>query len=143
MIVGIVSGYFNPIHRGHIEYINAAKSQCEKLVVIVNSDEQVQLKGSVPFMDQDHRKFVIDNLRAVDDSIIAIDKDKTVAETIRFLFWDYPNCKLRFFNSGDRVKNAESKEVQTCEYLGVEYITLPLPKVCSSSELIKKAANEV
>ena len=40
--IGIVSGYFNPIHRGHIEYINAAKQDCDYLVVIVNNDYQVK-----------------------------------------------------------------------------------------------------
>jgi cytidyltransferase-like protein len=49
--IGIVSGYFNPIHQGHIEYINAAKDECDYLVVIVNNDDQVKLKGSAVFMN--------------------------------------------------------------------------------------------
>ena len=52
---GIVSGYFSPLHRGHIEYIVASRLLCDHLTVIVNNDLQVKLKGSKPFMDQDHR----------------------------------------------------------------------------------------
>lgn len=145
MIVGIVSGYFNPVHRGHIEYINAAKNRCDYLVVIVNSDAQVQLKGSVPFMDENHRGFIVKNLKSVDDVVVSRDKDKTVCETIRHLhgWWSDREVEMRFFNSGDRVKNSESSEVRVCEELGIEYVNLPLPKVCSSSELIHKAAMEV
>ena len=59
--IGIVSGYFNPIHRGHLEYINAAKKECDFLVVIVNNDLQVKLKKSKVFMDENHRFEIVSN----------------------------------------------------------------------------------
>ena len=52
MTVVVVSGYFNPIHPGHISMILDAKEYADKLIVIVNSDKQVKMKGSVPFMDE-------------------------------------------------------------------------------------------
>ena len=52
MRIGIVSGYFNPVHYGHIEYINAAKQNCDKLIAVINSDYQRELKGSKEFMDE-------------------------------------------------------------------------------------------
>ena len=49
----IVSGYFNPIHKGHIEYFNNAKAKGDKLIVIVNSDHQRALKGSKEFQKEE------------------------------------------------------------------------------------------
>ena len=69
--IGIVSGYFNPIHQGHIEYINAAKQDCDHLVVIVNNDYQVKLKGSTPFMDTRHRAFIVNSLQSVDEVFLS------------------------------------------------------------------------
>jgi len=76
-IRGIVSGYFNPLHGGHLDYIHGAKLNCELLTVIVNSDLQVKLKGSKPFMDENHRKYIIDSLKEVYDTMISIDTDRT------------------------------------------------------------------
>ena len=73
-----VSGYFNPLHVGHLEMINKAKKLGDKLVVIVNNDYQVALKGAVPFMPEKDRMIIIKFLRSVDEVFLAIDKDKTV-----------------------------------------------------------------
>ncbi len=144
MIIGIVSGYFNPLHQGHIEYMLAARTQCEHLIAIINNDEQVRLKGSAPFMDENHRAFIVRNLRWVDDSIISIDNDKTVCESIRSIVWSHLDSdEIKFFNSGDRVKNPESKELKMCKLLGVKYVILPLPKKFSSGELIHKAFTKI
>ena len=62
----IVSGYFNPIHKGHLEYFNNAKSQADKLFVIVNNDNQRKLKGSKDFQDENERMFIVSNIKAVD-----------------------------------------------------------------------------
>lgn len=56
MKIVVISGYFNPIHSGHIDYIQSAKKLGDKLIVIVNNDKQVSLKGSVPFQDEEERK---------------------------------------------------------------------------------------
>ncbi len=121
------------------------------LVCIVNNDDQVKLKGSVPFMDEEHRCFIMSKFRDVDWAIVSFDYDKTVCESIRVVedefkyesIVDGKKNTLKFFNSGDRVKNPESAEVKVCDELGIEYVTLPLPKVSSSSELIKKASIKV
>ena len=143
MTIGIVSGYFNPLHQGHIEYFNGAKEQCDHLVVIVNNDNQVFIKGSTPFMDENHRAFIVENLKSVNEVMISIDKDRTVCESIRSVWSNFPCTKMKFFNSGDRVNNAESKETELCKMLGIEYVNLPLPKKFSSSELVQTAALEV
>jgi len=136
--IGIVSGYFNPLHYGHIEYINAAKDNCEWLVVIVNSDYQRSLKASKEFMDENHRSKIINNLKAVNEVFISIDVDKTQCESLRYFKNKYPNEKIIFFNSGDRDKNnLETAESNICEELNIIESILELPKIYSSSELLK------
>lgn len=140
---GIVSGYFDPKHRGHIEYVQAAKSQCEYLIVIVNNDFQAKLKKGKSFMDETHRSFIMFNTKGVDETRIAIDKDKTVAQTILAIRKDFPDDELFFFNSGDRVapQTEESKEREVCRENNIKYVAIPLPKVYSSSQLIAAAAS--
>lgn len=140
MRIGIVSGYFNPLHEGHIDYINESKNSCDFLIAIVNNDKQVQLKQSIPFMDENHRCSVIKNLKNIDNVILSCDKDGSVCLSIKNIVSWYQGHKILFFNSGDRVNNSDSIEKKYIESLGVEYIKLPLPKKYSSSELIKNAA---
>ena len=58
----IVSGYFNPIHKGHIEYFNNAKALADKLFVIVNNDYQRALKASKEFQQEKERIFTVSNI---------------------------------------------------------------------------------
>lgn len=139
MKIGLVSGYFNPLHAGHVEYINAAKKECDKLIVIINSDHQRQLKGSKEFMDQYHRSFIVSNLHSVDETFISIDADKTQCQTLRYFRLLYPNDILIFMNSGDRKgENLVCAESNVCKELKILEIILDLPKIYSSSELLKK-----
>lgn len=139
MKIGIVSGYFNPLHYGHIEYINGAKDNCDWLVVIVNSDYQRALKGSKEFMDENHRLKIISNLKSVDEGFISIDKDTTQCESLKYLRNKYQNEELIFFNSGDRKgNNLVSAEGDTCKIWKITETILDLPKLHSSSELLKK-----
>lgn len=136
--LGVVSGYFNPLHYGHVEYINEAKKNCNRLIAIVNSDLQVRLKGSKPFMDELHRKRIIENLKSVDECLISIDSDKTQSETLKKIRKENPNSTISFFNSGDRkTGNLESSESETCKNNDILEIVLDLLKIHSSSELLK------
>lgn len=139
MKIGIVSGYFNPVHYGHIEYINSAKENCDKLIAVINSDYQRELKGSREFMDENHRAKIIFNLKSVDDVFISIDKDKTQCQTLRYLKNKYKEDDLIFFNSGDRKgSNLVTAESDVCKEIGIEESILDLPKIYSSSDLLKK-----
>lgn len=138
MIVGIVSGYFNPVHLGHIQYMTAAKSQCTHLIAIINNDAQVKLKGTKPFMDQEHRRQIVTALKPIDDAWISVDKDKYVCKTIKKIRQAFPHDQISFFNSGDRSNaNPESTEFILCNSLGIKYVAISLPKLYSSSELLK------
>jgi cytidyltransferase-like protein len=136
--IGIVSGYFNPVHFGHIEYINGAKEKSEQLVVIINNDYQVKLKKSKPFMDDVHRANIIHSIKGVDYALISHDKNITQCETLKYIRSLWPNAKMAFFNSGDRTAmtvNIDEKRV--CEQLKIEFVLLNQPKRYSSSELLK------
>jgi D-beta-D-heptose 7-phosphate kinase/D-beta-D-heptose 1-phosphate adenosyltransferase len=85
----IVSGYFKPIHKGHIEYFQNARANGDELFVIVNSDFQRALKGSKEFQDEKERVFIVENLRVVDKCFLSIDRDRTVVESIKMIFNEY------------------------------------------------------
>lgn len=133
----IVSGYFNPIHKGHLEYFNNAKDMADELFVIVNSDFQRKLKGSREFQEEDERLFIVQNIKAVDKAIISIDKDRTVCKTICFLFEKYGDkYQLAFANGGDQDNNS-IPETPICKELSIELIDGLGEKIQSSSWLLK------
>ena len=72
----IVSGYFNPLHKGHLELFERAKTKGDKLWVIVNNDMQRELKGSKAFMEEDERAIIVKAIGIVDKTLISIDKDR-------------------------------------------------------------------
>jgi len=134
----IVSGYFNPIHKGHLEYFNNAKAAGDVLIVIVNNDLQRHLKGSKEFQKEDERLFIVQNIKAVDHAIIAIDTDRTVVSTIRLLHERYSDqYKLAFANGGDQ-NNESIPETGVCNNLGIELIDGLGDKIQSSSWLLAK-----
>ncbi|MDA9235384.1 adenylyltransferase/cytidyltransferase family protein [Polaribacter sp.] len=132
----IVSGYFNPIHKGHIAYFNNAKALCDVLFVIVNSDLQRGLKGTKEFQKEAERLYIVQNIKAVDTAIISIDEDRTVCKSIRFL---YENNKeiydFGFANGGDQNNNS-IPEVPVCQELGIQLIEGLGDKIQSSSWLL-------
>jgi len=134
----IVSGYFNPIHRGHIEYFNNAKSKGDILIVIVNNDLQRHLKGSKEFQKEKERLFIVQNIKAVDHVVLSVDNDRTVISTIRLIHERYSNkYRLAFANGGDQ-NNDSIPEVGVCERLGIELIDGLGDKIQSSSWLLSK-----
>ena len=134
----IVSGYFNPIHKGHLEYFAKAKSMADELFVIVNSDLQRSLKGSKEFQNEEERVIIVSHIREVDKTILSIDKDRTVCETIRKIVADYgKDYEIAFANGGDQ-NNETIPEKPVCKKLGVALIDGLGDKIQSSSWLLKK-----
>jgi cytidyltransferase-like protein len=134
----IVSGYFNPLHKGHIEYFNLAKEKADKLFVIINNDHQRKLKGSKEFQLEDERSFIISNLKSVDKVILSIDEDRTVCATIQQIAEEYSDKYLFAFANGGDQNNDTIPEKPICEKLGIALLDGLGDKVQSSSWLLKK-----
>jgi|TARA_R110001583_G_scaffold17029_1_gene69434 cytidyltransferase-like protein len=134
----IVSGYFNPIHKGHLEYFEKSKEHGNQLWVIVNNDIQRELKGSKEFQKEDERLTIVRAIKTVDFATLSIDKDRTVIESIRQIHADLgKNHSLYFANGGDQNNNS-IPEARICEELGVHLIDGLGNKIQSSSWLLKK-----
>jgi cytidyltransferase-like protein len=133
----IVSGYFNPLHKGHIEYFNHAKAAGDELIVIVNNDHQRALKGSKEFQLEDERMFIVSNIKSVDRVYLSIDQDRTVCESIRMVHRQLADTyHLAFANGGDQ-NNQSIPEVPVCNELGIELLDGLGEKIQSSSWLLK------
>jgi cytidyltransferase-like protein len=139
----IVSGYFNPLHKGHLELFEKAKEVGDILIVIVNNDKQRELKGSEFFQDQDERIKIIRALTIVDMAWISIDKDSTQNETLKVMVNKfYGSMKLAFANGGDQ-NNDTIPEREICEQFNIELIDGLGDKIQSSSWLLDKNLNTV
>ena len=123
-----ISGYFDPIHVGHLEYIIEAKKLGDKLIVIVNNNHQCVLKKGKPFMDENDRVTIVSSIKYVDEVFLSIDKDKTVCKSLEKI---KPNI---FANGGDR-KNYEIPESVICNKYKIEIIDGLGEKIRSSSDL--------
>lgn len=123
-----ISGYFDPIHVGHLEYIIEAKKLADKLIVIVNNNHQCVLKKGKPFMDENDRVTIVSSIKYVDEVFLSIDKDKTVCKSLEKIKPDI------FANGGDR-KNYEIPESVICNKYNIEIIDGLGEKIRSSSDL--------
>jgi len=132
----ITSGYFNPVHKGHLELFYNAK-EVGDVWVIVNNDHQRKLKGSKEFMDEDERLEIITALKVVDIALLSIDKDKTQCATLKYIGENYGDThKLYFANGGDQ-NNSSIPEVDVCNEFNITLIDGLGDKIQSSSWLLK------
>lgn len=128
-----ISGYFNPLHVGHLEMIKKARKLGDYVVAIINNDKQVKLKGGVPFMNQADRMKIIKSLRGVDEVFLSIDKDKSVCASLKKLRPDI------FAKGGDR-NVGNIPEVKVCRECGIKIVDGLGKKIRSSSILIKNVS---
>ena len=118
MKISVVSGGFDPIHSGHINYISAAKKMGDLLIVMLNSDEWLKDKKGKPFMPFSERKQILENIKDV-DKVIGF-KDDQVGSCINgleIIKSEYPNDTIIFCNGGDRKKdNIPEMQVQGIKF---------------------------
>lgn len=134
----IISGYFDPIHVGHLEYIKNAKKLGEFLTVIVNNDHQATLKKGKPFMKDVERKQIVEAIRGVDNVIISVDQDRTVCKTLEQVVKGMKyTTTIMFCNGGDQNNNT-IPEREVCERLGVKLVDGLGEKIQSSSWLLQE-----
>ena len=122
MKVIIVSGYFNPLHGGHLDMIEAASEMGDRLVVIVNNDKQQMLKKGKIILDETNRIRLISALKHVDDAVLAVDTEPPVIETLRIIADMHPQHELVFANGGDRDSAEVTPETSICEELNIKMI---------------------
>lgn len=140
----IVSGYFNPIHSGHVRMCETARALGDRLIVIVNNDVQQEQKKGKIIMVEGERMEVVRALRAVDEVVLAIDQDRTVCLTLEQIAQKHKGDRLIFANGGDRGSAKVVPETPVCEKHGIEMLFAVggSDKANSSSEINKRRGEE-
>lgn len=129
-----ISGYFDPIHVGHLEYIELSKKLGDYLIVIVNNNKQCRLKKGKPFMDEKDRLTIVSSIKWVDEVFLSIDDDKTVCKSLEAIKPDI------FTNGGDR-HNKEIPEASVCRKYNIDLLDGMGEKIRSSSDLTGLKSN--
>lgn len=143
----ITSGYFNPLHIGHINLIREAKRLGDYLVVIVNNDKQVEMKGNTTFMSEKERVEIIKAIRDVDEVFLSVDNyagdNVPISESLRIIAQKYAGNEIIFAKGGDRnFDNLPEREKTICKEFDIKVVSkVGGAKVQSSSWLIQKANN--
>ena len=134
----IVSGYFNPLHKGHIQYFTMARGLADELIVVVNNDKQRLLKGAKEFMSEDERSLIVSSLKIVDKVYLSIDDDKTVIKTIEMIYSEISDSYNLIFGNGGDQNNLTIPESEICKKLDIKLIDNLGEKIQSSSWLLNK-----
>ncbi len=140
----INSGYFNPIHPGHIECMQLSKQLGDELWVIVNNDKQAKAKRGVKsFQDQDFRMAIVVALKFVNRVFLCTDKDSSVCQslieltkTARELYGN--DVRIIFAKGGDR-NTGEVPEARTCIDNNITMVDGLGEKTHNSSDFINKS----
>lgn len=131
----VCSGYFNPLHVGHLDLLKAAKKLGDILIVVINSDQQVKLKGSIPFMNENDRARIISSLKYVDQVLIAEDEDRTIRKELIKIKPDI------YANGGDVKPPVLEQDI--CDKYNIRTdFNVGGGKIEASSMLIKNAKNK-
>src|SRR5690606_9604415 len=118
----IVSGYFNPLHGGHLDMIEAARALGDYLIVVVNNDKQQILKKGKIILDEENRARLMRALRDVDEVVISIDTEPPVIESLKIVRERYPTDDLIFANGGDRDGERVVPETEICKKLEIQMV---------------------
>ena len=145
MRVVVISGYFNPLHTGHLDYIDGAAKLGDRLIVIVNNDEQVKLKGSTPFMDQTSRMRIVNAIKGVSRAVLSIDTDESVVQTLKSIYSEYSTDyffdSMTFANGGDRTEESSPEEAY-CKWRQIHTVYNTGGEKTQSSSKLLKSKNE-
>mgnify|MGYP003114752012 FL=1 len=147
--VMLVSGGFDPVHKGHLEMIAHAREQAEEVWVILNNDFWLRQKKGQEFMDQDEREYIMSQVKGVTETFIVYPRsatDKTVCDGIYSAVQAYRRkfkgkMSMAFGNGGDRVEG-NIPEADYCDSMEVDMVWGLGKKVQSSSWLLEKFNNQ-
>ncbi len=141
--VVINSGYFNPIHIGHITMLRESKAMGDYLVVIINNDIQQKIKKGKIIMDQNERAQIVEAIKYVDEIVMSIDEDSSICKTLEMVAEKFKDSKLIFANGGDRNSSKVVPEAGVCEKFGITSVyDAGTIKENSSTNINKKLGRE-
>ncbi len=120
--VVVVSGYFNPLHIGHLRMLEAARALGDEVVVIVNNDRQQQMKKGKIIIPEDERCEIVAAIRHVDEVMLAVDEDRTVRQSLVAVAQRHAGKRIVFANGGDRSSGQVVPETEICEEHGIEMV---------------------
>lgn len=145
MKIVIVSGYFNPLHGGHLDMIESAAEMGDRLLVIVNNDKQQLLKKGKIILDERNRLRLMRALRQVDEVVLSIDEEPPVINTLEMIAKQHPGDELVFANGGDRSTGKVVPETEVCEKYGIQMIfdAGGIDKSDSSTRINRATGHEV
>jgi len=134
----ITSGYFNPLHIGHLEYIKKSKMLGDYLIVIVNNDTQALLKKEFTFQLENHRIDIIKALKYPDEVVLSIDNDRSVCKTIKMIYDIYKEKGYEFIfaKGGDQTKEI-IPEKEICDQLGIKIVDKVVGQLNSSTNILE------
>jgi len=123
MKIVIVSGFFNPLHGGHLDMIEGAKQLGEYLIVIVNNDVQQVMKKDKIILTEQNRVRLLQALKFVDEVMVSLDTtDPSVIKTLEAIAQKYPNDSLVFANGGDRDSEKAISEANVCRQYNIAMV---------------------
>lgn len=128
--VVVASGYMDPLTVGHIEYLEMAKSLGDKLIVIINTDDQAKQKKGFSFMNEKERMKVVSSLKCVDEVMLSIDTDRTVCKSLEYL-------KPDIFAKGGDTNSSNIPEKVICDKLNIKIVDGLGDKIQSSRWLLR------
>ena len=134
----IMSGGFDPVHKGHLRMFREASWLGHQVIVGLNSDDWLTRKKGKPFMDFKERKEILEGFKYINQVLAFDDKDETANDIIKQICSLYRNfdVNIYFANGGDRTSD-NVPEMKVCDELGVEMIWgIGGGKIQSSSWLI-------
>jgi len=118
----LCTGGYDPLHSGHIAYLQAAKKLGDVLIVGINSDEWLTRKKGRPFLSWEERAAIVSGLKNVTRVINFDDSDNSAKDAIRKLRAIYPNEQIVFANGGDRTQENIPEMDLLKEYLNLEFV---------------------
>jgi cytidyltransferase-like protein len=145
----VVSGGFDPVHKGHVQMIEAARERAEEVWVILNNDRWLTLKKGKPFMKERERQYIMSQFKGVTETIINYPKipaDVTVCDgiydAVQIYRRRFPKSKfsMAFGNGGDRTQG-NTPEEEYCNSMNIEMVWNLGEKVQSSSWLLERYSN--
>jgi len=133
----VVTGWFNPLHGGHISHMKEAKKLGDELWVVVNNDLQQMIKKGKIILDENERMMIVSELKCADRVILAIDKDISVAESIKKIAEENPDCEIIQAKGGDRnFDNLPKAEQEVSKKYNIKVISdVGAKKVNSSTRI--------